>query len=86
MQRLETRADSSKTLARGMELVNQPLNTLLRVKMEAGDEDEKAMEAEMQARLLNSAHACMESFTYNSLSPKVFLRLHCPSGWHCIRV
>ena len=49
MERLETRADSSSTLVRGMALVAQPLNTLLRVKQEAGDEDEKAMEAEMQA-------------------------------------
>ena len=51
MQRLETRCHSSGTLARGMELANKPINELVDVKAELDDE-ERAMEREMQAGLL----------------------------------
>ena len=71
MERLQTKCGSSTTLVRGMELANEPLPSLLCVKTEP-DEEEQAMEAEMQetllgpnvislprtGRLLNSIHSC----------------------------
>ena len=47
---LETGAGSSSTLARGMALADQPLQSLLNLKDEPVDEEEQALRAEMQAR------------------------------------
>ena len=47
---LETGAGSSSTLAHGMALADQPLQSLLNLKDEPVDEEEQALRAEMQAR------------------------------------
>ena len=50
MERLDTKAGSSATLLRGMELAGQPLDAVLNVKAEPTDDDEIAMQEEMKAR------------------------------------
>ena len=51
MDRLQTQHGSTNTLVRGMELANAPINSILMVKDEPPqDDDERAMQAEMQAR------------------------------------
>ena len=55
MDRLETRCYSSGTLTRGMNLASQHVDALVGVKTEP-DEEEKAMELEMQAGPL--LHGC----------------------------
>ena len=52
--RLGTSADSSATLARGMDLANQPLAALLQLKEEPLDEEEKQMQDEVQAGQVNN--------------------------------
>ena len=50
MDRSDTRCHSSSTLARGVGLANKPIDELVNVKAEP-DEEEQAMESEMQAGL-----------------------------------
>ena len=45
---LQTRCNSSATLQRGMDLACQPISTLLGVKTEPMDEEERRLHAEMQ--------------------------------------
>ena len=54
MERLQTRCNSSSTLVRGIQMAGEPLPSLLRVKHEPDDE-ERAMEAEMQVGPLHES-------------------------------